>query len=564
MIVKIPLGISSLIGFCCLLFALSITTTGCEKDPVANEDPYLVTGTVTDPGGQLLEGVVVNSIVDTFITGSDGRYEIATIPQGVIEFNKVGYSKWIESVRNRQVVDVSLVKLTGNTTTVFSVKKVPQSCTNGLAVNVTTVEILDFGEGVGTTTFTNDKVWVLKNRVFVNEGQTLTIQPGTIVKGGAGIAETGSALIVARGGRLVAAGTPEKPIIFTSEADQILNDSAGNLCRPSQLDRDDKGLWGGVVMLGKARINTESGEARVGGIPATEPRGLYGGTDDEDNSGVLAYASIRHGGSEINIADNINGLTLAGVGRGTEIHHVEVYANRHDGFHFEGGTVNTKHLVASFCSDDAFGFYNGYRGMNQFWFSKQGIDGGLSCYSQSGSYKGSDAVYTSPVLFNATIEGPGTDIGKRALGFKSNGGGKIHNSIFFDFAFGAELEYTGQNMVDCYERLIVKDLELQRNIFFNILYQPLLGMFNASPLANSDAGVTQARNFVEEYFARPENANQFGNPQLGNYVPLPGGPASQQGSIPEDPFIDFTTFRGCFEPGQTPWATGWTRLWEDF
>ena len=136
-------------------------------------------------------------------------------------------------------------------------------------------------------TWTKTNTYILDGRVFVTDGVTLTIEPGTVVKGKARAAQDASALVIARGGRINAAGTAAEPIVFTAEADNL----NGNL------GQNDRGLWGGVVILGRARTNTASGQGNIEGIPTTEPLGLYGGTDDADNSGVFRYVSIRHAGS---------------------------------------------------------------------------------------------------------------------------------------------------------------------------------------------------------------------------------------------------------------------------
>ena len=135
------------------------------------------------------------------------------------------------------------------------------------------INILDQGEGIGTTTWTSNNIYILDGLVFINEGQILTIEPGTVIKGKAGQGENASALIVARGGQIMAEGTIDKPIIFTSESDD-LNGSVANL---------DDGLWGGLILLGKAVINTVPAEQQIEGIPQTEPRGIYGGNNDHDN-----------------------------------------------------------------------------------------------------------------------------------------------------------------------------------------------------------------------------------------------------------------------------------------
>ena len=163
---------------------------------------------------------------------------------------------------------------------------------------VVTVTDADIAPGA-TVYWTADKVWLLDGRVFVDDGAVLIIEAGTIVKAKPGQKENASALIVARGGKIFAEGTPTKPIIFTSENDDIAN--------PTVPPATAKGLWGGLIILGKAQINHPNGVTNIEGIPTTEPRGEYGGTDDEDCSGVLRYVSIRHGGTEIGEGNEING-----------------------------------------------------------------------------------------------------------------------------------------------------------------------------------------------------------------------------------------------------------------
>ncbi|MCB0260439.1 MAG: T9SS C-terminal target domain-containing protein, partial [Calditrichaeota bacterium] len=143
---------------------------------------------------------------------------------------------------------------------------------------------------------------------------------------------------------------------------------------PNDLDLNTRGLWGGVILLGKARINTTLGEGQIEGIPTTEPRGAYGGNDDNDNSGVVRYVSIRYGGTDIGANNEINGLTFGAVGRGTVVEYVEVFNNKDDGYEWFGGTVRTRYLVSAFNGDDCFDYDEGFRGYGQFWFAIMGED----------------------------------------------------------------------------------------------------------------------------------------------------------------------------------------------
>ena len=139
------------------------------------------------------------------------------------------------------------------------------------------------------------------------DGQTLTIEAGTVIKAKPGQQENASALIVAMGGKLIANGTPGLPIIFTSENDDL----AGSV--PDEAN----GLWGGLIMLGKAKTNNATVPKQIEGIPTNETRGQYGGNDNFDNSGQLSYVSIRHGGTDIGEGNEINGLTLGAGGSAT-------------------------------------------------------------------------------------------------------------------------------------------------------------------------------------------------------------------------------------------------------
>ena len=210
------------------------------------------------------------------------------------------------------------------------------------------------------TTWYSDTVYQLGGRIAVEDGATLTIQPGTIIKGEAGTGANATALLIARGGKLNAVGTPSLPIIFTSVADEITPSDilSGNFASPN-LDPTVNGLWGGVIILGNAPISASntSGDVssvQIEGIPTSDQNGLYGGDNSHDNSGVLKYISIRHGGANIGSGNEINGLTLGGVGFGTTVENIEVVANQDDGIECFGGTVNLTNVVSWNVGDDGF------------------------------------------------------------------------------------------------------------------------------------------------------------------------------------------------------------------
>ena len=189
------------------------------------------------------------------------------------------------------------------------------------------------------TTLDASVVWTLDGRVFVKDGVTLTIPAGTIIKATGGTGTNASVLVVAQGGKIEAAGTADKPIIMTSVADDI---EVGQLAG-SNLDQNVRGLWGGLIVLGKAHVHGDDPAGavtqQIEGIPADVAEGLYGGSDDSDSSGTLTYVSVRHGGAEIGADNEINGITFGGVGNGTTLDNLEVVGNVDDGVEFFGNAT---------------------------------------------------------------------------------------------------------------------------------------------------------------------------------------------------------------------------------
>ena len=210
----------------------------------------------------------------------------------------------------------------------------------GINLKGETIQITD-ADISRNTTWTANNQYVLNGLVFVEEGETLTIEPGTVIKGKPGQGAEASALVVAREGKIFAEGTAEAPIIFTAEADDASD--------PEDFGSTDRGLWGGVIVLGRATLNSPSDSGspitdNIEGIDINETRGRFGGNDDTDNSGVLRYISIRHGGTLIGADNEINGLTLGAVGSGTTLEFIEVFANLDDGIEFFGGTLRSSLL----------------------------------------------------------------------------------------------------------------------------------------------------------------------------------------------------------------------------
>ncbi len=340
---------------------------------------------------------------------------------------------------------------------------------NGAAYDPATATIVDVPQSItADANWTADNVYRIDGLTYVQDGATLTIEPGTVVvarvQADITTGDNTSALIVTRGATINAPGTAAAPIIFTSEND------TGNLFET------DAGQWGGVIVLGAAPV--EDGGSTTGqieGIDDSEPRGAYGGTDPADNSGILTYVSIRHSGVGINPGDEIQGLTLGAVGSGTTIDFLEIYVSGDDGIEFFGGTVNVKHAAVAFANDDAYDYDTGYRGFGQFWFTVQlgpiadnaGDHGG----EWDGAIPDNASLYSDPVIYNATFIGRDRVNGARgaenpAIVMRDNTAGVLANSIITDFdGKGIEIEdLPGQG--DSYNRFLNGEIEILNNIWY--------------------------------------------------------------------------------------------------
>ena len=311
-----------------------------------------------------------------------------------------------------------------------------------------TVEVDPYAESTleGTIsenkTLDASKIWLLKGRVAVENGVTLTIPAGTIIKAASGTGADASTLIIARGATLVADGTAEAPIVMTSVSDNIEVGGTYPSSGPA-LNVDTRGLWGGLLVLGNApcSLSNDVTELQIEGIPTSDTNGLYGGSDSEDSSGSLQYISIRHGGAEIGEGNEINGLTLGGVGSGTTINHIEVLGNVDDGIEFFGGTVNATNLLVWGQGDDAIDIDQAYAGT---------IDGALVVLTAASDHgfeiDGPEGSSTGRfVLKNATVIGATDDCDAEGVDgemadFRKGATGAVLNVLFKDFSGGKDVE----------------------------------------------------------------------------------------------------------------------------
>lgn len=310
--------------------------------------------------------------------------------------------------------------------------------------------------------WTSDNIYELAGRVIVDNGATLTIQAGTIIKGRKGEGINASALMIARGGKINAVGTAASPIIMTTEFDDIM---PGQLVG-STLGKDDRGKWGGLVILGKAPISVSGAtEAQIEGVPASETLGLYGGDVVDDNSGTISYVSIRHGGSVLSGGNEINGLTLGGVGSGTTISNIEIFGNVDDGVEFFGGSVSVTNILVSYQGDDGIDIDQAYSGtVDGFRVIHGGdtdealeIDGPEGAANATGKF----------TLKNGTIIGDPTQPNDNSslADFKSKAQGTVQNVVFSGYTAGKKIKIAatyapgcGALSTDAYTNLIADEL----------------------------------------------------------------------------------------------------------
>lgn len=404
---------------------------------------------------------------------------------------------------------------------------------------------------VTTDTQWDCPVYVLTRKVFVTGDSTLTIAPGTTVLGDTAGTEE-AALIVTRGSRLLARGTAEEPIVFTS----------GN--PPGARVTGD---WAGVALLGAASVNSGSCvddgdpstaevcdapgffEGRLEGLDVADVRGVFGGTDDTSSCGELSYVRIEFAGAELSPDNELNGLTLAGCGSGTTISHVQVHRAKDDGIELFGGSANLDHIIVSGASDDSLDCDLGWRGHGQFLVLHQfpGIgDNGIEC-DNLGSDEDAEP-RTNPTLFNVTMIGtPDT----RGMVLREGMRGTLRNFIVTGF---------GSEPVDIRAAQVDLSAEWPTHLSIESSF-----FYDNGPYADESGDDDDDMGFAEQAAIEdPARSNTVGvDPGLGDtsatapdYVP--SNPALAGQATPT--FGDTTaTFAGAFQPGASmSWAAGWT------
>lgn len=399
------------------------------------------------------------------------------------------------------------------------------------------------------TTWSKNNTYVLDKSIFVKNGATLTIQPGTTIIGAYNATnDTYGSLIITREGKIQAVGTKAEPIVMTVDNESSLDPAAG-----------DGGLWGGLILLGKAPINfftgptTNAGENEIEGFPAGSTEDIkYGGSQPNHSSGRVKYVSIRFGGYVYAPNKEINGFTLGGVGSGTEIEFVEILSNTDDGMEVFGGTVRTKRVAVAFCQDDGFDMDEGHQGFHQFWFTIQNANGGLG--DRGGEWDGGNgsikdgAPFNNTRVYNATFFGDGTGTGGGNAGFylDDNFAGQLHNSVVHDFS-GNAVDASGDG------------IGTPAPVFMNTSFGAFGGNYGQLDTI-SGGGVTKVGS--NPGIRRLNNFSRTPNQQLDPRA-VSGGAlynlalSAFPGDAPAG-FFEDVDYRGAF--GDQNWLEGWSYL----
>ena len=303
-----------------------------------------------------------------------------------------------------------------------------------------------------STTWTASNTYNLQTQIYVLPGATLTIEPGTVI---ASTTNLGGSLAICRGARIVANGTNESPIIFTSKAD-VATWTGGN--PKTGTARVAMNEWGNLTVMGRAYIgkygngaastNTAAPNAAnfaqmegLTGSSSTDPNVIYGGGDDLDSSGTFSYVSLRYGGKVIGLGNELNGLSLGGIGKETIIDHIDIWNNVDDGIEIWGGNVNLQYFSVWNIGDDSLDIDQGWRGKAQFGLIVQGYSGnaaqgsgvGDNILEIDGAEKSDAQPVTTGVVYNLTCIGQtGSTGGDTGVEFRDNANLQVRNSVFMD------------------------------------------------------------------------------------------------------------------------------------
>jgi hypothetical protein len=391
------------------------------------------------------------------------------------------------------------------------------------------------GEVRGTETWVNTNYYVLRGAVFIRNASTLNIQAGTRVIGESGSVGT---LIVERGGRLMAIGTPDAPIVFTSD---------------QPIGTRNRGDWGGIIINGRAPINFEGGEAAGEG-----DTGIYGGSDPNDNSGVLRYVRVEFSGIEFSPDNELNGIAFQGVGRGTQVDFVQAHMSRDDAIEFFGGTVDIKHAVLSNAADDSLDWTFGWTGRAQFIaITQRGDDADNGIEADDNEFNNNALPRSNPQIYNITLCGdPDRNEGgesPRAANLRRGTAYTIRNFLVTGFkSVGFQIETTNAATTGQVDN---GTSQMGAGVAWNIptpMHASVMTYINSGRFPdiriNQEPGVsTAACSNHEAPNFQPSSVATLAGGQLAPILP------------PNDGFFEAVTFIGAVPPAPEPnWMSGWT------
>jgi hypothetical protein len=484
------------------------------------------------------------------------------------------------------------------------------------SINMSSLGVNANGELQANATLTSNNTYILDQKIYVPSGITLTIQPGTLIKGNsAADPANATALIIERGGKIMADGTKECPIVFTSAADPM----------DGSYSMTNVGDWGGIVILGIASnnlttANTYSGGANgvgfIEGFNASNTRDLYGAGDalfptanDNDNSGILRYVSIRHAGAILQIGNELNALSLGSVGRGTTIEHIETVASADDNIEFFGGTVNVKYASVLYGDDDMFDYDLGWKGKAQFLFGIAG-DSLTGLHSTDNGFEAdaddqatAPVLRSHPVIYNATLISNGhilptaDNSGPAAIQAKELTEGEFYNCIFANFRSGLHLatarETASGNKGDAYDNwtdadnafntgfpnAIKHSLIVKNNTFIGFGNVPVKAFYitkgsmtTGTPKVYKNATAASAAD-ITQFTTTDNNSvvssvngidydwgwNTAAHTSNSNnpYHVTPTSNITSTITPPADGFFSVVNFRGAFDATKSSWLSDW-------
>ncbi|PWN67997.1 hypothetical protein [Chryseobacterium oncorhynchi] len=430
--------------------------------------------------------------------------------------------------------------------------------------NGETENLILSGKITSSLTLKANKIYKLRGLVYVTNGATLTIEPGTKI---VGEADKNGALIITKGSKIMAEGTAANPIIFTSE-------------KPSP----KRGDWAGVVILGNAPTNASFGGANgvgeiEGGINNSEGLGLYGGTNAADNSGILKYVRIEYAGYAFLPDKEVNGLTFGGVGNGTTVDYVEVAYANDDSFEWFGGTVNCSHLISYKGLDDDFDTDNGFSGNIQFGIAvrdPQVADvSGSNAFESDNDANGSPLTpQTSATFSNMTIIGPINSsspgsinsLFQNALQIRRNSSISVFNSVFTGFPVGLFVDATKGTPTD--NNIVGNKLFFENNIIAGSTTPLKFGASTSTPTSYTLNDLTTwfnaKGNTILASTADVKLAGAWAPAgTTPNFTPAAGSPLLTGGTFTNPKVATWftqVTYRGAVKDANDTWYAGWTNF----